>query len=218
VARKYIERNDTLHDSSDESKHSGRAKIDIQDATDIQDRSITFSKHERPLTPTEATQVMAKELTGAVQDTGQYIEDVKTHINKQMSTINKIKAQKEEFDRELELLQFGSQQPKTNSSVDEMKKIRLELVEKKKLEETSLARLNNHIMITKKQVDQYQVLIDEVDGKLKKVQPQTPKLTDADKQLIAKILSSARDRKQNDPELSRTINQLAANLAQSVEP
>ncbi|MBI5146746.1 MAG: hypothetical protein HZA84_05950 [Thaumarchaeota archaeon] len=216
MARKYIERNDNLQDSADESKRSAGAKIDVQDATDVQNRSITFARYERPRTPTEATQAMAKELTSTVQDTGQYIEDVKTHIDKQMSTINKIKAQKEEFDRELELLQFGSQQPKANSSVDEMKKIRGELVEKKRLEETNLVRLNNHIRVTKKQVDQYQVLIDEVDGKLKKAQLQIPKLTDIDKQLIAKILSSTG--KQDDVELSRTINQLAASLSQSVDP
>ncbi len=216
MARKYIERNDNLQDSIDEPKRSAGAKIDTQDATDVQDRSITFARYERPRTPTDATQAMAKELTSTIQDTGQYIEDVKTHIDKQMSTINKIKAQKEEFDRELELLQFGSQQPEANSSVDEMKKIRGELVEKKRLEETNLVRLNNHIRVTKKQVDQYQILIDEVDGRLKKVQSQTPKLTDRDKQLIAKILSSTG--KQDDVELSRTINQLAASLAQSVDP
>lgn len=213
MVRKYIGRN--LEDSTDESKGSAE-KADLQDAIDVQDRSITFSRYERPLTPTEATHAMAKELTGAVQDTGQYIENVKTHIDRQMSTINKIKAQKKEFDRELELLQFGNNQPETNSSVDEMKKIRGELIEKKKLEETNLARLSNHMMITKKQVDQYQSLIDEVDGKLQKVQPQTPKFTDTDKQLIAKILSSTG--KQNDVEVSQMINKLAASLAQSVDP
>jgi hypothetical protein len=212
VVRKYIGRN--LEDSIDESKGSAE-KADMQDAIDVQDRSITFSRYERPLTPTEATHAMAKELTDTVQDTGQYIENVKTHIDMQMSTINKIKAQKKEFDRELELLQFGDNQPETNSSVDEMKKIRGELIEKKRLEETNLARLNNHMMITKKQVDQYQSLIDEVDGKLQKVQPQTPKFTDTDKQLIAKILSSTG--KQNDVEVSQMINKLAASLAQSVD-
>lgn len=213
MVRKYIGRN--LEDSIDESKGSAGKEIDIDDAIDNQNRSITFSRYERPRTATEATHAMAKELTDTVQDTGQYIENVKTHIDKQMSTINKIKAQKEEFDRELELLQFGSQQPKTDSSVDEIKKIRGELVEKKRLEETNLARLNNHMMVTKKQVEQYQSLIDEVDDKLKKTSPQMPKLTDVDKQLIAKIVSSTG--KQSDEELSRTINQLAASLARSVD-
>jgi hypothetical protein len=215
VARKYIERRDDLHDDINEPKRSVGEKIDTQDAIDVQDRSITFARYERPRTTAEATQAMAKELTSTIQDTGQYIEDVKTHIDKQMSTINKIKAQKEEFDRELEILQFGSQQPKTNSPADEMKKIRGELVEKKRLEEVNLARLNSHMAMTKKQVDQYQVLIDEVDGRLKKVQPQMPKLTDTDKELIAKILSSTG--KQDDGELSRAISQLAASLAQSVD-
>lgn len=214
MVRKYIGRN--LEDSTDKSKGSAGKKIDIQDAIDVQDRSITFSRYERPRTTTEAAQAMAKELTDTIQDTGQYIENVKTHIDKQMSTINKIKAQKDEFDREIELLQFGSQQPKTNSSVDELKKIHGELAEKKRLEETNLARLNNHVMVTKKQVEQHQGLIDEVDGKLKKAHPQTPKLTDMDKQLIAKILSSTG--KQADVELSRTISQLAASLARSVNP
>lgn len=214
MVRKYIGRN--LEDSIDEPKDSAGKEIDADDAMDNQNRNITFSRYERPRTATEATQAMAKELTDTIQDTGQYIENVKTHIDKQMSTINKIKAQKEKFDREIESLQFGSQQPKTDSSVDEMKKIRGELVEKKRLEETNLARLNNHMIVTKKQVEQYQSLIDEVDGKLKNTPSQMPKLTDMDKQLIAKIVSSTG--KQSDEELSRTINQLAASLARSVDP
>lgn len=215
VARKYIERN-RVRDTEDEPKRIIElgAKIDIEDSIDVQDRNITFSKYERPLTATEATHAMVKELTSTVQDTGQYIQDVKTHMDKQMSTINKIKAQKEEFDRELELLQFGNQQPKTNASITEMNKIREELVEKKKLEEASLARLSNHVRVTKKQVDQYQALIDEVDDKLRKAQPQTPKLTDVDKQLITKLLSSTMGKTQ-DVEVIRTLNQIAAGLEQS---
>ena len=134
VARKYIERN-RIHDTEDGSKRIIElgAKIDIEDSIDIQDHNITFSKYERPLTVTEATHAMAKELTSTIQDTGQYIQDVKTHIGKQMSTINKIKAQKEKFDREVELLQFVNQQPKTNSSIEEMNKIRDELLRRKNL-------------------------------------------------------------------------------------
>ncbi|TBR11845.1 MAG: hypothetical protein EPO62_01265 [Candidatus Nitrosotenuis sp.] len=214
VARKYIDRNRT-HDTEDGPKKMELgARLEIEDSIDAQDRSITFSKYERPATATDATHAMVKELTNTVQDTGQYIQDVKTHMGKQMSTINKIKAQKEEFDRELELLQFGNQQPKANSSIMEISKIRNELVEKKKLEESNLARLSNHLTVTKKQVDQYQALIDEVDDKLRKAQPQTPKLTDDDKQLIAKVLSSTIGKTQ-DAEVIRKLNQIAASLEQS---
>lgn len=123
VARKYLERNTSARDLEDDLEHSASiAKIDADEATIVQDRSIIFTKHERPLTTTEATQIVAKELTSTIQDTGQYIQNVRTHIDRQMSTINRIKAQKEEFDRELEMLQFGSQRPKKDSPVDEMKK------------------------------------------------------------------------------------------------
>lgn len=212
MARKYIERNRT-HDD-DKPERSLGARLEIEDSIDSQDRNITFSKYERPLTTTEVTQAMVKELTNTVQDTGQYIQDVKTHMDKQMSTINKIKAQKEEFDKELKLLQFGNQQPKTDSSIEEISKIRDELVEKKKLEEANLARLSNHALAAKKQVEQYQALINEVDGKLRDSQPQTPKLTDADRQLVAKILSSTMGKTQ-DVEVIRTLNQIAASLEQS---
>ena len=214
MARKYIERHSVSENSTDESRRAEiGAKIDIKDAIDVHDRSIIFTKDQRPLTPTEATQVMAKELVTTTQDTSKYFQDVKTHMAKQMSTINKIKTQEEEFDRELELLRFGNQQPMTkNSSADEMKKIRDDLVARKKLEETNLTRLSNHVMITKKQIDQYQNLIDEVDGKLKENTSQTPKFTDADKQLIAKVLSSTLGKKYDDVELARTINQFAASL------
>lgn len=220
MARKYIERHSVSEKNTNESKRTEIGqKLNIKDAADVHDRSITFTKDQRPLTPTEATQVMAKELVSTIQDTSQYIQDIKTHMDMQMSTINKIKTQKEEFDRELELLQFGNQQPKIkNSSVDEMKKIRDDLVARKKLEETNLARLSNHVMVTKRQVDQYQNLIDEVDGKLKESISQTPKLVDADKQLIAKILSSTLGKKCDDVELTRTINRLAASLEEPVNP
>lgn len=168
MARKYLERSTSARDLEDDLEHSASiTKIDADEATAVKDRSIIFTKHERPLTTTEATQVVAKELTSTVQDTGQYIQDVRTHIDRQMSTISRIKAQKEEFDRELEMLQFGNQQPKIDSPIDEMKKIRSELSQKKEIEEANLIRLNNHARITKKQVDHYQVLIDQVDAKLK---------------------------------------------------
>jgi chromosome segregation ATPase len=219
VARRYIGRY-RASEGTDESKRAELgAKIDIKDAIDVHDRSISFTKEQMPLTPTEATQVMAKELVDTIQDTSHYIHDVKTHMDMQMSTINKIKTQKEEFDREIDLLRFGNQQLKTkNSSIDEMKKIRDDLVARKKLEETNLARLSNHVMATKSQVDQYQNLIDEVDSKLKENTSQTPKLTDADKQRIAKILSSTMGKKYDDVELARTINQFAASLEESVNP
>ncbi|HSA98892.1 MAG TPA: hypothetical protein VLF17_07415, partial [Candidatus Nitrosotenuis sp.] len=116
--------------------------------------------------------------------------------------------------RELEMLQFGNQQHEADPSIVEISKIREELVEKKRLEETNLARLSNHMTVTKKQVEQYQSLIDEVDDKLRRVQPQTQKLTDADKQIISKILSSTIGRTQN-VEVAKTLNQLAASLEQS---
>jgi exonuclease VII large subunit len=207
VARRYIGR----YSTSDTDKRA-RTKIDTKDATDLHERSIEFTKDQRPLTPTEATQVMAKELVDTIQDTSQYIQDVKTHMDMQMSTINKIKTQKEEFDREIEILQVGSQPMSKNSSIDEMKKIRNDLVTRKKLEETNLARLSNHVMSAKSQVDQYQNLIDEIDGKLKENSLQTPKLVEADKQLIAKILSSTLSKKYDDVELARTINQFISSL------
>ncbi len=210
MARRYIDRNR----NDDEPKKGLGASLEIDDSIDAQDRSITFSKYERPPTATDVTHAMVKELTNTVQDTGQYIQDVKTHMNRQMSTINKIKAQKEEFDKEMELLKFGSQMPETDPSIIEMNKIRGELVEKKKLGEESLARLSSHAMAAKKQVDQYQSMIDEVDDKLRKVPPQTPKLTDDDKQLIAKVLSSTIGKTQ-DAEVIRALNQIASNLEQS---
>lgn len=214
VVRKYIDRNRT-HDADDGQKKVELGKrLEIEDSIDAQDRSITFSKYERPATITDATHAMVKELTNTVQDTGQYIQDVKTHMDRQMSTINKIKAQKEEFDREMKLLQFGDQQPEVDPSIIEINKIREELVEKKKLEEASLARLSNHVMVAKKQVDQYQSMIDEVDDKLRKAQHSAPKLTDDDKQLIAKVLSSTIGKTQ-DAEVIRALNQIASNLEQS---
>lgn len=210
MARRYIGRYNAS--DMDKSKRDNvGAKID-KDATDVHERSIAFTKEQRPLTPTEATQVMAKELVDTIQDTSQYIQDVKTHMDVQMSTINKIKTEKEEFDREIDLLRFGNQPMRKDSSVDEMKKIRDDLVARKKLEETNLARLSNHVMATKNQVDQYQNLIDGIDDKLKENSSQTPKLVDADKQLITKILSSTLGKKYDDVELARTVNQFISSL------
>lgn len=210
MVRKYIDRNRTRDD--DEPKRSLGARLEIEDSIDAQDRNITFSKYERPATATEVTHAMVRELTDTVQDTGQYIQDVKTHMDRQMSTINKIKAQKEEFDRELQMLQVGSQ-PRADPSIAEISRIRVELVEKKKLEETNLARLSNHALAAKRQVDQYQALIDEVDGKIRDAQSQTPKMTDTDREIVAKVLSSTIGKTQ-DPEVIRKLNQLAASLEQ----
>ncbi len=112
MGRKYINR--TSRNSSDVSAEDEWAHItdnvegptlEIKDAMDVQDRTISFSKDEVQKTTFERVKEGTRNAMDAAGNTGQYIRFVNRHIDNQKKEIDKIKKIKETFDQEIELLQ-----------------------------------------------------------------------------------------------------------------
>jgi len=112
MARKYINRSKKRSEkdsAEDEWAHitgiEEGPNLEIKDALDVQERSITLRKEQAPKTTLEAVKEEARNAMDAAGNTGQYIRFVNAHIDKQKKEIDKIKKIKDKFDEEVELLQ-----------------------------------------------------------------------------------------------------------------
>ena len=112
MPRKYINRERKRSNkvsAEDEWAHiAGIEKgpeLEIEDAMDVQERTILLKKEQANKTRYEAVKEEARNAMDAAGNTGQYIRFVNNHINNQNKEINKIKKIKEKFDKEIQLLQ-----------------------------------------------------------------------------------------------------------------
>ena len=89
-------------------------QLDIQDALEVQDRSIFLNKEaQEPQTHWEKTKEATRNAMDRAGNTSQYIKYVNHHFEKQKSAINKVKEIKANYDREVRLLQNDN-----NSSIN----------------------------------------------------------------------------------------------------
>lgn len=207
MARKYISRKD--HDDDSEFLSSLESRLDVVDASDVQARNIHFTATQRPQTPSEIAMEKAQELTSASEDASQYIEQVNSHFNKQISTIDKIKRQKEEFEKEMRLLQGGEETvapPTPVQRQERMAEMRT-LALKKRLGEQRLADLDSQISQAKAQIQKFRQA-----PPVEKANTDVPisALSDSQKQALAKFLSASLGKKVDSSALSKTLDELSA--------
>jgi len=166
MGRKYINR--TSRNSSDVSAEDEWAHItdnvegptlEIKDAMDVQDRTISFSKDEVPKTTFERVKEGTRNAMDAAGNTGQYIRFVNRHIDNQKKEIDKIKKIKEKFDQEIELLQ--SHNPSLlKLDVDSLENFDIKSVSK------YLQQLLQEKGFTKKKLNNLKDVIENVEGEL----------------------------------------------------
>jgi len=166
MGRKYINR--ANRDSSDVSAEDEWAHItdnvegpalEIKDAMDIQDRTISFSKDEVPKTAIERVKDGTRNAMDAAGNTGQYIKFVNRHIDNQKKEIDKIKKIKEKFDQEVELLQ--SHNPNLlKLDVDSLENFDIKTVSK------YLQQLLQEKGFTKKKLNNIKSVIENVEDEL----------------------------------------------------
>jgi len=166
MGRKYINR--TSRNSSDVSAEDEWAHItdnvegpalEIKDAMDVQDRTISFSKDEVPKTTFERVKEGTRNAMDAAGNTGQYIKFVNRHIDNQKKEIDKIKKIKEKFDQEIELLQ--SHNPSLlKLDVDSLENFDIKTVSK------YLQQLLQEKGFTKKKLNNLKDVIENVEGEL----------------------------------------------------
>ena len=166
MGRKYINR--TSRNSSDVSAEDEWAHItdnvegpalEIKDAMDVQDRTISFSKDEEQKTTFERVKEGTRNAMDAAGNTGQYIKFVNRHIDNQKKEIDKIKKIKEKFDQEIELLQ--SHNPSLlKLDVDSLENFDIKTVSK------YLQQLLQEKGFTKKKLNNLKDVIENVEGEL----------------------------------------------------
>ncbi len=166
MGRKYINR--TSRNSSDVSAEDEWAHItdnvegpalEVKDAMDVQERSISFSKDEVPKTTFERVKEGTRNAMDAAGNTGQYIKFVNRHIDNQKKEIDKIKKIKEKFDQEIELLQ--SHNPNLlKLDVDSLENFDIKTVSK------YLQQLLQEKGFTKKKLNNLKDVIESVEGEL----------------------------------------------------
>ena len=166
MGRKYINR--TSRNSSDVSAEDEWAHItdnvegpalEVKDAMDVQERSISFSKDEVPKTTFERVKEGTRNAMDAAGNTGQYIKFVNRHIDNQKKEIDKIKKIKEKFDQEIELLQ--SHNPSLlKLDVDSLENFDIKTVSK------YLQQLLQEKGFTKKKLNNLKDVIESVEDEL----------------------------------------------------
>ena len=192
MVRKYINR--TSRNSSDVSSEDEWAHItdnvdgpalEIKDAMDVQDRTISFSKDEEQKTTFERVKEGTRNAMDAAGNTGQYIKFVNRHIDKQKKEIDKIKKIKEKFDQEIELLQ--SHNPSLlKLDVDSLENFDIKTVSK------YLQQLLQEKGFTKKKLNNLKDVIESVEGEL---QNQENQIQGLDQELESKQLEERVDGK-----------------------
>jgi hypothetical protein len=172
MPRKYINRERKLSNkvsADDEWAHitgiEKGPKLEIEDAMDVQERTIALKKEHANKTTYEVIKEESRNAMDAAGNTGQYIRFVNNHINNQNKEINKIKKIKEKFDQEVQLLQ--NHNPNLlKIDTDSLDKMNIEIVT------NYLQELLVEKGLTKKRLDELKSDIENVEDDLIKQEEQ----------------------------------------------
>ena len=91
-------------------------KIEAADIMDIQDRSITFNQNEAETTKEEDYKEKNEEFKDHFGNTAQYVKFVNAHLQAKKSRLEKLKSEKEQFEKEIASLKSADK--KTKSDLD----------------------------------------------------------------------------------------------------
>lgn len=172
-------------------------KIEVTDAADVGDRSITFGNQQQigPKTKLDIIREEARNAMDAAGNTGQYIRFVNKHIDNQKREIEKIKKIKERFDHEIDLLQSNRHKIDTlnNNSLSkpDVKTITEslhQLLLEKGITKAKLDNLKNEIGAVEEELQQQEFQIEEVNEEIKN--KKLTSVNDDEKEKIKKELET----------------------------
>ena len=216
MPRKFINRRSDAHRDSvsaedewahitnlgDEQKKLGddQKQLDIHDVMDA-DRSFFINDEQQaPQTHWEKTKEATRNAMDRAGNTSQYIKYVNHHFEKQKSTINKVKEVKANYERELKLLQDGSEgdrvlftSPNQSNKQDllELKKV---LEKEKKLTIDHLNKLKVAVMKAEDEIQKHESEIKKVEHQINHVRNQN-KEEQRSNELTNEILSLGKNLK-----------------------
>lgn len=197
MGRKFINRK--LESDNSEWDHITEisSKVDVNDALDVQDRSIFFNDEAgQPQTNWEKTKDEVRNAMDRAGNVGQYIKYVNAHIEKQNSAINNMKKKKDAWDEEMNLLKndVGSK-PNPVRSVPlydkrRMIELRDSLVQDANRKRTQLNKLKDDVWKMEHDLEQKQKEINQLETDIKNhsepTDAETQKIKDELKELTKK--------------------------------
>ena len=162
-------------------------KIEAADIMDIQDRSITFNQNEAETTKEEDYKEKNEEFKDHFGNTAQYVKFVNAHLQAKKSRLEKLKSEKEQFEKEIASLKSADKKTKSDLDLlnykeiksDDVRKV-LTAIEKERQEakakvehfSSRLKEANDHLLQKNKQMEEVKselaaVKIKEQEGEVK---------------------------------------------------
>jgi len=152
-------------------------KLEITDIMDVQDRSITFNQNESVPTKEEDYKIQNETFKDKFSDTAQYLKFVNAHLAEKQLKLDKIKEQRENFEKEIAKLKPDGQRSKSDLDLLNYKEIKstdvrkvLENIEREREQAqsrvhhfSSKLKLANHDLLTKtKQIDDVKLELSSI--------------------------------------------------------
>lgn len=175
MGRKFINRKlESRDDSEWDHITEISPKIDVNDALDVQDRSIFFNKEQgEPITNWDKTKDEVRNAMDRAGNVGQYIKYVNAHIEKQNSAINKMKKNKDAWDEEMNLLKNGVEKKleivKDVPIYDKKRMIEMRdsLIQETNNKRNHLNKLRDDVWKIEHDLEQKQIQINQLDANIK---------------------------------------------------
>ena len=198
LARKYLNRIEDRVIPKDETTYISKIgkKLEVKDVMDIENRYVTFGNQlRRKFKEKKSGYLATKEgirwALDAAGNTGQYIKYVNMKIDKHQEQINHVKRLQEKFDREIADLQSEKIEKLTlpNSSFNyvdtkSVTSVLNQLLLAKRNTKIKLRKLENECALAEKELEQQEIQIEEIRGKVKDEHP----LEDSDDIKALKII------------------------------
>lgn len=177
MGRKFINRKYERKEYDDsEWKHITEISpnVDVNDALDVQDRSIFFNNEQQtPVTNWEKTKKEARNAMDRAGNVGQYIKYVNSHIERQNNTINNLKKNKNIWDEEMKLLRnepHPSHHTLPNVPIYEKKRmieLRDSLIQERDRKKNHLNKLKEDVWKIEHDIEKKQNEINQLETNIK---------------------------------------------------
>ena len=198
MGRKFLNRKFESDNSEWDHITEISPKVDVNDALDVQDRSIFFNDElAEPQTNWEKTKEEVRGAMDKAGNVGQYIKYVNAHIEKQNSAINTMKKKKDAWDEEMNLLKHGTstRENNVNHAAPIFNKQRMIELKDSLIQETNnkinhLNKLKEDVWKMEQDIEQKQKQINQLDNDIKNhsevIDEKTQKIRDEVKELTKK--------------------------------
>jgi len=176
LTRKYLNKKQQNNSTDTEwnSIEKSNSNLDIQDVSEVSDRSISLnSEPGKPQTHWDRTKVATRNALDKAGNTSQYLKYVNEHLQKQHSEIKRIKKLQEQFDQEVNLLTNNVQNNITNTldstnnhNKQNLTNLKNSLLEERTLTGTYLNQLKDEVLKTEKNLRKLDEQLQDVENRL----------------------------------------------------